>query len=50
MFPFQNPSVSQASKCFFTYGTMGHIDPKQLPSKNKPWTTIQSLDFIREVC
>lgn len=28
---------------------MGHLDPKQLPSKGKPWTTISSFDFIHKV-
>ncbi|KAK3318897.1 ribonuclease P 40kDa subunit-domain-containing protein [Apodospora peruviana] len=46
MLPFSAPAVYQASKCFVTYGVMGHLDPKQPPSKSKPWTTLASQDFI----
>ncbi|PNP44124.1 hypothetical protein TGAMA5MH_04411 [Trichoderma gamsii] len=28
---------------------MGHVDPKQVPSKGKPWTAISELDFIHKV-
>ncbi|KAL7936423.1 ribonuclease P 40kDa subunit domain-containing protein [Trichoderma chlorosporum] len=28
---------------------MGHVDPKQVPSKGKPWTAISDLDFIHKV-
>ena len=49
MLAFTAPSVFQASKCYFTYGTMGHLDPQQLPSSKKPWTAVNSLDFIHKV-
>ncbi|KAL1879687.1 hypothetical protein VTK73DRAFT_6862 [Phialemonium thermophilum] len=49
MFSFSEPTAYQSSKCHFTYGTMGHLDPRQLPSKGKPWITISSCDFIRRV-
>ncbi|KAH0522715.1 hypothetical protein TsFJ059_006515 [Trichoderma semiorbis] len=45
----QAPSIYQSPKCFVTYGTMGHVDPKQIPSKGKPWTAISDLDFIHKV-
>lgn len=28
---------------------MGHIDPKQVPSKSKPWSPIMNMDFIHKV-
>ncbi|KAI0485314.1 ribonuclease P 40kDa subunit [Xylariaceae sp. FL0804] len=49
MFSFPTPSVYQTSKCFFTYGTMGHPDLKQLPVKGKPWSSLLALDFIHKV-
>jgi ribonucleases P/MRP protein subunit RPP40 len=49
MLSFPTPAVYQSSKCFFTYGTMGHLDPKQPPSKGKPWVTLMGLDFIQKV-
>jgi len=49
MLPFPSSTVYQTSKCYFTYGTMGHVDRNQLPSSKKPWSTIQSLDFIHRV-
>lgn len=49
MLSFSDPTVYQTSKCFFTHGTIAHLDPKQLPSKGKPWTTISSLDFVHKV-
>ncbi|EHK26955.1 uncharacterized protein TRIVIDRAFT_175722 [Trichoderma virens Gv29-8] len=45
----QAPSIYQSPKCFATYGMMGHVDPKQIPSKGKPWTAISDLDFIHKV-
>ncbi|KAL7794375.1 ribonuclease P 40kDa subunit domain-containing protein [Trichoderma ceciliae] len=45
----QAPSIYQSPKCFVTYGTMGHVDPKQIPSKGNPWTAISNLDFIHKV-
>lgn len=49
MFPVATPSIYQAPKCFVTYGTMGHVDTKQVPHKGKPWTVITSQDFIHKV-
>ncbi|KAK0620008.1 ribonuclease P 40kDa subunit-domain-containing protein [Immersiella caudata] len=49
MLSFQAPSVYQASKCYFTYGKMGHTDPRQPPSKSKPWTTVIGQDFVHRV-
>ncbi|KAK3938813.1 fungal tRNA ligase phosphodiesterase domain-containing protein [Diplogelasinospora grovesii] len=46
MLSFPSPSTYQAQKCFVTYGVMGHLDPKQPPSKGKPWTTLTGQDFI----
>lgn len=48
MLAFSEPSVYQTSKCYVTHGTMGHLDPKQLPIKGKPWSTIGGLDFIHK--
>ncbi|KAL6863636.1 ribonuclease P 40kDa subunit domain-containing protein [Trichoderma novae-zelandiae] len=45
----QAPSIYQSPKCFVTYGTMGHVDPKQIPRKGKPWTAISELDFVHKV-
>ncbi|KAI5921492.1 ribonuclease P 40kDa subunit [Camillea tinctor] len=49
MFSFSTPSVYQSSKCFVTYGTLAHIDPRQLPSKVKPWSTFLARDFVHKV-
>ncbi len=49
MLSFPAPSVFQTAKCFFTHCKPAHIDVKQLPSKAKPWSTLQSLDFIHKV-
>ncbi|KAK0743419.1 ribonuclease P 40kDa subunit-domain-containing protein [Schizothecium vesticola] len=49
MLSFKTPAVYQASKCFVTYGIMGHLDPKQPPSKGKPWATLASQDFVHSV-
>ncbi|KAK4078231.1 uncharacterized protein Triagg1_3247 [Trichoderma aggressivum f. europaeum] len=45
----QAPSIYQSPKCFVTYGMMGHVDPRQIPSRGKPWTAISDLDFIHKV-
>lgn len=50
MLSFKTQAVYQASKCFVTYGIMGHLDPKQPPSKGKPWSTLASQDFVHSVC
>ncbi|KAK4126031.1 hypothetical protein N657DRAFT_567596 [Parathielavia appendiculata] len=46
MLSFNPPAVYQASKCYVTYGVMRHLDPKQAPSKSKPWATFTSQDFV----
>ncbi|KAK1976045.1 ribonuclease P 40kDa subunit [Colletotrichum cereale] len=43
------PSVYQAPKCFVTYGTMAHVEPKQLPTKGKPWAPILNQGFNHKV-
>lgn len=50
MFPKAAPSVYQSPKCFVSYGSMGHTDPKQLPRKSKPWSNFMALDFIHKAC
>lgn len=50
MFPQPSASIYQSSTCFVTYGTMGHVDRKQLPQRGKPWTAIAAQDFIHKVC
>ncbi|KAI4864179.1 ribonuclease P 40kDa subunit [Hypoxylon rubiginosum] len=49
MFSFPTPSVYQSSKCFVTYGVMGHPNPEQVPSKGKPWSAILAQDFVHRV-
>ncbi|KAK6227597.1 ribonuclease P 40kDa subunit [Colletotrichum tabaci] len=49
MLSFPTPSVYQASKCFVTYGTMAHVEPKQLPTKGKPWAPILGQRFNHKV-
>ncbi|KAM4066986.1 ribonuclease subunit [Hirsutella rhossiliensis] len=49
MFPQPSPSIYQSSACFVTYGTMGHVDRKQLPQRGNPWTAIAAQDFIHKV-
>lgn len=46
---FSEHSVYQTSKCYVTHGTIGHLDPNQLPIKGKSWTAISSLDSIHKV-
>ncbi|KAK4173083.1 ribonuclease P 40kDa subunit-domain-containing protein [Triangularia setosa] len=46
MLSFQQPAFYQSSKCFVTHGVMGHVDPKQPPSKGKPWTALAGQDFV----
>lgn len=36
-------------KCYVTHGTMGHLDPKQLPTKRKPFVNILGHKFINKV-
>jgi ribonucleases P/MRP protein subunit RPP40 len=49
MLPFSKPTIYQSQKCYATYGKMCHIDPRQPPSKGKPWTALAGLDFIYQV-
>jgi ribonucleases P/MRP protein subunit RPP40 len=49
MFSQAAPSVYQTSKCHLTYGSMGHVDPKQLPRRGKPWSSLMTLDYIHKV-
>ncbi|KAH8598793.1 ribonuclease P 40kDa subunit-domain-containing protein [Bisporella sp. PMI_857] len=37
------------SKCIVTHGTMGHIDPKQPPTKRKPFASLLNQHFIQKV-
>ncbi|KAK4103471.1 hypothetical protein N658DRAFT_514325 [Parathielavia hyrcaniae] len=46
MLSFNPPAVYQASKCYAIYGVMGHLDPKQVPSKSKPWAILTNQDFV----
>ncbi|KAK4155005.1 ribonuclease P 40kDa subunit-domain-containing protein [Chaetomidium leptoderma] len=48
MLSFNQPAVYQSSNCYVTYGILPHLDPKQLPSKSKPWTTLTSQDFVHK--
>jgi ribonuclease P/MRP protein subunit RPP40 len=36
-------------KCAVTYGTMGHLDPKQPPVKRKPFAAILNHRFVQKV-
>lgn len=51
MLSFGSPTIYQQSKCFFSHGRMGHLDPNQLPTdwakKGKPWSTVLAQDFLR---
>ncbi|KAI0160864.1 ribonuclease P 40kDa subunit [Hypoxylon sp. FL1284] len=49
MFSFPKPSVYQSSKCSVTYGVMSHPDPRKVPSKGKPWSTLLAQDFVHRV-
>ena len=37
-------------KCHVTHGTMGHLDPKQPPTKRKPFAAILNHGFVQKVC
>ncbi|PHH61657.1 hypothetical protein CDD81_8068 [Ophiocordyceps australis] len=43
------PSIYQSSKCFVTYGSMAHIDPKQPPQCGHPWANIAAQRFVHKV-
>ncbi|TDZ20951.1 Uncharacterized protein Cob_v006208 [Colletotrichum orbiculare MAFF 240422] len=49
MLSFSTPSVYQAPKCFVSYGTMAHVEPKQMPTKGKPWAPILGQGFNHKV-
>ncbi|ROW07030.1 hypothetical protein VPNG_06620 [Cytospora leucostoma] len=53
MLSFTEPTVYERSKCYFTYGRLPHLDPKQLPTawktKGKPWLSILAHDFVSRV-
>lgn len=49
MLSFPAPSVYQSPKCFVSYGTMAHVELKQLPTKGKPWAPILSQGFNHKV-
>lgn len=45
MLSFDAPSVYQSPRCFVSYGTMAHVEPRQLPTKGKPWAPILGQGF-----
>lgn len=53
MLSFDSPTIYEQSKCFFSHGRIGHLEPKQLPTawakKGKPWSTILAQGYIRRV-
>ncbi|KAM7203414.1 Ribonuclease P 40kDa (Rpp40) subunit domain containing protein [Naviculisporaceae sp. PSN 640] len=49
MMPFSSSAVHQTSKCYATHGKIGHLNPQQVPSKSKPWSTLANQDFIHRV-
>ena len=42
MLSFAESSVYQSAKCYVSYGTMAHVEPRQMPTKGKPWNSILS--------
>lgn len=53
MLGLAQPTVYEASKCFFSYGRLSHLDPQQLPTawdaKGKPWSSVLVDGFVRRV-
>ncbi|KAF6834503.1 ribonuclease p protein subunit [Colletotrichum musicola] len=49
MLSFTNPSVYQSPKCFVSCGTMAHVEPRQLPTKGKPWAPILGQGYNHKV-
>ncbi|KAF7538047.1 hypothetical protein G7054_g3237 [Neopestalotiopsis clavispora] len=49
MMSFPTPSVYQSSKCSCIHGVLNHPEPKQLPSKGKPWASLLAQDFVHKV-
>lgn len=41
-------TTKHEKKCSVTYGTMGHLDPKQPPVKRKPFAAILSQHFVQK--
>jgi ribonuclease P/MRP protein subunit RPP40 len=42
-------STNNDPKCDVTHGVMGHLDPKQPPTKRKPFATLLNHNFVQEV-
>lgn len=53
MLGFAQPTVYEASKCFFSYGRLSHLDPQQLPTaweaKGKPWSSVLVDGYVSRV-
>ncbi|CRK31696.1 Ribonuclease P protein subunit p40 like [Verticillium longisporum] len=49
MLSFAEPSLYQSPRCSVTYGTMAHVEPRQLPTKGKPWNSIMAQGFNHQV-
>ncbi|KAF6804007.1 ribonuclease p protein subunit [Colletotrichum sojae] len=49
MLSFTSPSVYQSPKCFVSYGTMAHVEPRQLPTKGKPWAPVLGQGYNHKV-
>lgn len=53
MLGFSQPTVYEASNCFFSYGRLSHLDPQQLPTaweaKGKPWSSVSLDGFVSRV-
>jgi ribonuclease P/MRP protein subunit RPP40 len=48
MFNFSAGKKEQ-STCYVTHGTMGHVDPKQPPTKRKPFAPLLTIPFAHKV-
>lgn len=53
MLGFSQPTVYEASKCYFSYGRLSHLDPQQLPTaweaRGKPWSSVLLDGFVSRV-
>lgn len=49
MLSFPESSVYQSAKCYASYGTMAHVEPRQFPTKGKPWNSILSQQSSHRV-
>jgi ribonucleases P/MRP protein subunit RPP40 len=47
--PLDAPSCYGSSKCFFTYGQMRHLNPRQLPEMRNPWAAFATQPYIHSV-